>query len=154
MQCANPHETISYRLIMATGGNFSDYMNEIFTLSYGDTTAKISEEILSGDWIDTHFAKIVAAYAPEVNDSSYTVPYSGAYLTVEYSMEAEDYEQDYWEYGEGSSWEPRRRGHEEGLSEGSNEIAGDYSQESDAVIFKIETKCLMIGSFYCGSFCR
>ena len=79
------------------------------------------------------------------------MPYSGDYFTVEYSMEAEGY---YGDYGGGLQWGPRRRGHEEGLSEGSNEIAGDYSQESDAVIFKIETKCLMIGLFYCESFCR
>ena len=50
-------------------------------------------------------------------------------------MEAEGY---YGDYGGGLQWGPRRRGHEEGLSEGSNEIAGDYSQESDAVILNRE----------------
>ena len=82
---------------MAIGDSFSDYMNETFTLSYGGTMATFSA--VSTDWIDTHSAKIIAAYAPKTTEDL-------------------------------------------------------HQPDSDAVFFKIETKCLMIGSFYCGSFCR
>ena len=91
---------------MAIGDNFSDYMNETFTLSYGGTMATFSA--VSTDWIDTHSAEMIAAYAPSHPSSE------GPYETTE-----------------------------------------DLHQpDSDAVFFKIETKCLVIGSFYCGSFCR
>ena len=106
---------------MAIGDSFSDYMNETFTLSYGGTMATFSA--VSTDWIDTHSAEIIAAYAPTIDDRS-----------------AEIYTMDH---------------HGEGSSVGPYETTEDLHQpDSDAVFFKIETKCLVIGSFYCGSFCR
>ena len=66
IKCSNPHETIRYRLMTELiNGNeepFDAAINEILSLTYGDSQAVLSSA--NSNWIDTASNKMLAYYNP------------------------------------------------------------------------------------------
>ena len=126
--CANPHETISYRLMTelwsGSEANVTDHLDNTFSLYFDDTKANFTAE--SGDWIETNSNEIRASYVLPTDQADRSPSDTG------YSYQ--------------------------GSGEGSGETAGAISQYSmhestqydrnsklEPVFFKIETRCQVIG---------
>ena len=130
--CANPHETISYRLMTelwsGSEANVTDHLNKTFSLYFDDTKANFTAE--SGDWIETNSNEIRASYVLPTDQTDRSPSYTG----YSYQGSGEDFDE--------SSDETAGA-----ISEYSMHESTQYYRNSklEAVFFKIETRCQVIG---------
>ena len=85
VKCSNPHETVAYRLmtelINGTEQPFDAAINEILSLTYGNSEAKLSSG--NSNWTDTASNKMMAYYNP-------ILYFTGTNEVMDYPMENEN----------------------------------------------------------------